>query len=127
MSSSHEWRIQITNLKTNVCVGIYDHEREPQPVVVNALITGKYPARPQTIEDCFDYSLVHRFVTVDWSKREHVGLLEILVVELLEFIFSADSRVQYAKVSVCKTDISAVEAIGSEAEWTRADYKRLRT
>jgi 7,8-dihydroneopterin aldolase/epimerase/oxygenase len=126
MSSDMRWRINIRDLATTIRVGIHEHEKTPQRVLVNGVIEVDYAARPQSIKECFDYDHIHRLVVKEWPARPHTPLLETWVSELLEYIFRADARVAYAKASVCKPDIFAeAEAVGVEAEWTRADFERL--
>lgn len=122
----HRFRVYVKNLETSIAVGIYDHEKEKQRIIVNAMVEGEYPAKPQTIKDCFNYEHIHNLVTHEWSKKPHRLLLEDCVVELLEYIFKCDERVDYAKVSVCKPDIfENTEAVGVETEWTRKDFESL--
>lgn len=122
----HRWRVHVTNLQTTIRVGIHEHEKEKQRIIVNAIVEGEYPAKPQVIEDCFNYEYIHNLVVDEWPKKEHKLLLENCVVELLEHIFRSDERVDYASVRVCKPDISShAEAVGVETEWTRKDFEKL--
>ncbi len=122
----HHWRVHIKNMETTIGVGIHEHERRKQRVLVNVVVEGEYLAKPQVIEDCFNYDHVHNLVVNEWPKKEHKPLLENCAVELLEHIFRCDNRVDYASVRVCKPDIfPQVEAVGVEAEWTREDFKKL--
>ena len=127
MSSDMRWRVHVKNLETRIAIGIHDHEKTPQRIIVNAAIDVIYPARPPSIEQCFDYDHVHRLVVGEWPRRVHIPLLESCTVELLEYIFRTDDRVVFAQVSVRKPDIfSEAESMGVEAEWTRADFERLK-
>lgn len=126
MSTTHRCRVNIRNLSALIRIGIHPHERTPQRILVNAVVEGDYPPRPSSIDECFNYDPIHQLVTEEWTRRGHTSLLETYVVELLEFIFRLDDRVTYAKVSVCKPDIfPQAEAVGAEAEWTRADFERI--
>ena len=121
------WRINIRDLETRAKVGIYPRERSPQRIIVNATIEGRYPARPRSIDDCISYEHVHRLAVEEWPKRPHVGLLETCLVELLEYIFTTDNRIEWARVSLAKPDVfKEAEAVGVEAEWTREDFERLK-
>ncbi len=125
MSSDQNWRIHIRNVETFIRVGIHSHEKDPQRILVNATIDGRYPLKPVALAECFDYEKVPQLVLQEWPKRPHAWLLEGCVVELLEYIFAQDDRVQCAKVSVCKPDIfPEAESVGVETEWTRADFER---
>lgn len=122
----HRWNIHIKNMETTIGVGIHPHERVKQRVFVNVTVEGEYPAKPQVIEDCFNYDYIHNLVVEKWPNREHKLLLENCVTELLEHIFRCDERVNRASVRVCKPDIfPGVEAVGVETTWTRADFKKL--
>ncbi len=126
MSSDTEWRIHITDLETCIAVGIYPQEKEPQRVLVNAVIEGMYPARPQSVSECFNYELVHARVTREWLKRPHTDLLETLVTDLLEYIFRSSASVKSATVRLTKPDIFPdAKGVGVEGRWTRGDYERL--
>ena len=126
MSFKQHWRVNVKNLETIIRIGIHANEQQPQRVFVNAMIEGVYPAKPQSIADCFNYDHIHALVVQEWPKRQHVNLLETYVAELLEFIFRSDARVDFARASVCKPDIfPQAQSVGVEAEWTRKDFERL--
>lgn len=123
MSSSQRFRVIISDLATQAAIGIHPLERTPQRILVNAVIEGMYPSRPQTVADCFNYEFVHRIVTEEWPELPHTDLLETRVFELLKAIFTVDMRVDFARVSVGKPDIFAnAKCVSVEAEWTRADF-----
>ncbi len=127
MSSDMWWRINITNLVTHVKVGIYPRERKSQRIMINGVIAGCYPVRPNSIEECISYEHVYKLAVQEWPKRPHVDLLETYLVELLEYVFTIDNRIQQARFSLCKPDVfKEAEAVGIEAEWTRADFERLK-
>lgn len=123
---NHRWRVYLKNLESKIGVGIHAHEMVKQRVIVNVTVEGVYPAKPQKIDDCFNYEYIYELVVNKWPNAQHKPLLEECVVELLEEIFRYDERVDYAKVHVCKPDIFAhVESVGVEAEWTRQDFINL--
>ena len=127
MSFKQKWRIYINSLEVVMRVGCAPHEREPQRIWLNVTIEGQYPVQPEVLEDCINYDLVYKFVTGTWPGLPHTILLETRMVELLEFIFASDAKVDYAKVAMLKPDIfKEVATIGLEAEWTREDYERLK-
>lgn len=129
MSSTNlvqKWRVHVRNLEIMMRVGCAPEEREPQRVQVSVIIEGVYPVRPQRLDECINYDLVYQLVAKQWPNLPHTILLETRITELLEYIFRSDSRVQYAKVALLKPDIfPEVEAVGLEAEWTRADFERV--
>lgn len=126
-SETQRWRINIRNIETFVRIGIHAQEKvQPQRVVVNATVEGIYSAIPKQIDECFNYDPVRSLVVKEWPARAHVDLLETYVTELLAFIFKSDSRVEFARASVCKPDIfPEAQSVGVEAEWTRKDFERL--
>lgn len=122
----HRWNVHIKNMESVIGVGIHPHEREKQRVLVNVTVEGEYPAKPQTIEDCFNYDYVYEMVTLKWPNMPHKPLLENCVVELMEHIFRSDGRVDFASVRVCKPDIfPQAESVGVETKWTREDFRRF--
>jgi dihydroneopterin aldolase len=126
MSSKRKWRINVKNMETRLRVGCTPEEHEPQRIFVNAVVEGEYDAVPQSIDQCINYDIIYARVVKEWPKLPHTVLLETRIRELLEHIFRMDDKVAYAKVSLCKPDVFAeAEAIGVEAEWTRADFERL--
>lgn len=127
MSSKQRWKIHMKNMEVIIRIGIHAHEKEPQTVLVSALVEGDYPARPKSIKECFNYDQIHEFVA-KWPAQDHVWLLETCVSDLLTHIFEVDEAVQCATVSVCKPNIFPnAESVGVEAQWTRADFERFRT
>lgn len=124
--TKHRWNVHIKNMVTTIGVGIHPHEIEKQRVFVNVTVEGEYPAKPQLISDCFNYDYIYELVVNEWPKLTHKPLLENCVIELMEYIFRCDERVDFASVRVCKPDIfPQVEAVGVETNWTRADYEKF--
>src|SRR5687768_8496652 len=99
MSSDMRWRINIKNMETRIGIGIHSDEQQQQRALLNAVIEADYPARPASIEDCFNYDHVYHLVVQEWPKRPHRYLLETCITDPLQHIFTADDRVVYAKVS----------------------------
>lgn len=125
-SKKHLWRIHVKNLETIIGVGIHEHEKEKQRVIVNTVVEGEYPAKPSSIKDCFNYDYIHNLVVNIWPKHQHKPLLEDCAVELLEYIFRCDDRVTTASVRICKPDIfPAAESVGVETTWTRKDFENF--
>lgn len=127
MSSDMTWRINVKNMQTKIRVGICEHEKEvPQNILINAVIDCEHPAKPESINECFNYDSIHQLVVGEWQKRGHINLLETLVFELLSYIFNSDKKVKYARVSISKPDIyKEAESVGVEAQWTREDFEKF--
>jgi FolB domain-containing protein len=123
---THLWKVHVKNLKSHIGVGIHDHEKNKQRILVNVVVEGHYPELPKHINDCFDYDHIHELVVNEWPKKAHKPLLENCVIELLEYIFRSDERVERASVRVCKPDIFPnAESVGVECQWTREDFQRI--
>ena len=121
--NTHKWRVHVKNLETIIGVGIYEHELTPQRIIVNVIVEGRYPTKPQDISECFNYENIYQLIANDWRKKPHTPLLEQCVIELLEHIFKCDDRVDFANVCIYKPDIfHNVEAVGVETSWTRTDF-----
>ncbi len=126
MSGESRRKVFLRDIEVLLKVGIYPHERVAQRVVVNADIEGMFPARVNSLADCFDYDAVHKLVTETWPVQPHVDLLETCVDALLAHIFCSDTRVDMARVSVAKLDIYPdSKCAGVETTWTRADFEKL--
>lgn len=125
MSSKQRWRLYVTDLETSVRLGIYPYEKtKPQRIIVNTEIEAEYALRPESIDECFNYDVVYDLAVNEWPKRPHVDLLETLVIEMLEHIFSENSHVTSAKVRIDKPDVfKEARSVGAETFWTREDYK----
>lgn len=119
------WRIFVKDLESRIRIGIHDHEREAQRVLVNAEVEGVYSMSPLSIEDCFNYDHIYQLVVKEWPCRLQVQLLETLVAEALNYIFRSDARVCRATVRISKPDIfKEAAAVGVEASWVRSDYEK---
>lgn len=125
MSFNQSWHIHVKGLEVNVPVGIYDHERTPQRIMVEALIEADYSVHPVAIEECLNYEHIYTRVK-SWEMRSHTPLLETYVTELLTYIFTMDTRVTKASVTLAKPDIfPEVQSVGVGATWTRGDFERF--
>src|SRR5688572_11051550 len=106
------WEAVISNIKTEISVGIYEHEKAPQTILVSATIRGHYPAYPKDISECTNYEMLQS-LTESWKTRDQVALLETLAMECFEEIFTKCPHAQEATVSIMKPDIFAdTEAVG---------------
>lgn len=128
LSKKTNWRIKITNMETNIKIGIHEQEKTPQRIVLDASIDCQYDGFPQNIVECFNYDIIYRLVTQDWPKRSHIDLIETCIIEFMTYVFSSDPKAQNVTVSIMKPDIfSNTEAVGVEAAWSRNDYEQYIT
>lgn len=126
MLPNHSWRVLVKDLEATIGVGVHMHERKPQRILVNVMVEGLYPAKPQNLKDCYNYDHIHLLVTEAWPKKEHTLLLEECAVELLSYIFHSDSRVTKVRVGVCKPDVyEKAHSVGVETEWTREEFNKF--
>ena len=118
------WTIEITDINTQLRVGIWDHEREFQPIRINLSLRAIAPIFPHTIEDCLNYQPICRWITDEWPKQPHTPLLETKLRELMSFVFDFDSRVEWVDLAISKpTAILAAYGVGIRMALSRADYE----
>lgn len=121
------WTVRIERLVTQLPVGIYEHERDAQPVWVSLTATGEASAAPGSLEQCFDYEPLCRWLTQEWPQSPHTPLLETRVNQVIEFVFDTDPRVQQVWVGLYKQRVSQQAlAVGMERSSTRAEFDALR-
>lgn len=117
------WTIEINKLETRLRVGIWEHEREFQPVHINLSLRAIAAASPQSIEDCLDYQPICRWMVSDWPQQPHTPLLETKLRELMDFIFSYDARIEWADVAISKPQaIAEARGVGVRMALSRDDY-----
>lgn len=121
------WTVRIERLATQLPVGIYDHEQDAQPVWVSLTATGEACAAPGSLDDCFDYEPLCRWLTQEWPASPHTPLLETRVNQVIEFVFASDPRVQQVWVGLYKQRVSQQAlAVGMERASSRAEFEALR-
>lgn len=96
--------ITITNLETRLRVGIWDHEREFQPIRINLSLCANSSTGAQATEDCLDYQSIRHWITDEWPKQLHTPLLETKLRELMEFVFRFDSRIEWLDAAMSKPE-----------------------
>ena len=98
-----KWTVRVQSLQTQLRVGIYAHEREPQPILVSLRISGLAETSPSALAQCFDYEPICRWVLDEWPLSAHTPLLETRLNELADQVFDADKRVMDVWVGLYKT------------------------
>lgn len=117
------WTIEIAAIETQLRVGIWDHEREYQPIRVSLSIRAIAPAFPETIEDCLNYQPICHWITDEWPRQPHTPLLETRLRELMEFVFDFDARVEWVDIAISKpAAIPAACSVGLKMAISRADH-----
>lgn len=121
------WTVRIDRLETQLAVGIYANELDAQPVWVSLTATGEASAEPTSLEECFDYEPLCRWLTQQWPRTAHTPLLETRVNQVMAFIFASDPRVRSVWVGLYKQRVSQQAfAIGMERSASRAEFEALR-
>ena len=121
------WTVRIDRLETQLPVGIYAHERDAQPVWVSLTATGEASAAPGSLDECFDYEPLCRWLTQEWPASPHTPLLETRVNQVIQFVFASDPRVQQVWVGLYKQRVSQQAlAVGMECASSRAEFETLR-
>ena len=90
MTTMLPWTVSVQELQTRSRVGIWDHEREYQPIVGNLSLRARAAAVPVEIGQCLDYQPICRWITDEWPRWPHTPLLETRVRELMRFLFDYD-------------------------------------
>lgn len=117
------WTIHIDELTTNARVGIYEHEREPQPVRVDLQIKARLPVAPESLAECMDYEPVCRWIAEQWPLQPHTPLLETKLIELLGFVFRHDERIVWVEARISKlAAFRAVKGVGVQLAMGRETW-----
>ena len=126
MALRSKWTVRVDSLQTELCVGIYAHEKKPQPIVLSLLISGMAETAPSQLAQCFDYEPICRWVIDVWPHSAHPPLLETRRNELAEQIFSSDKRVMDVWVGIYKTQaFPEAQRVGLERGINRRQFEEL--
>ena len=118
------WTIEIEDIETSSRVGIWEHEREPQPIRICISMQAIAPAFPRNIEDCLNYEPICRWLTDEWPTQSHTPLLETRVRELVDFLFYFDTRIERVNVRILKLKaIPQARGVGVRVAMTRNDHE----
>lgn len=121
------WSVRIERLRTDLRVGIYADELDPQPVWVTLRLRGMSAACPATLGECIDYEPLCRWITEEWPRTPHIPLLETRVNELIAFAFDFDARVQEVQVELAKQRMSrGAASVGIERSVSRPEFEAQR-
>lgn len=66
-----EWDVVIDELRVQTRIGIHDHERAPQPVVIDAVLHCRAEALPDHIDACLDYDAFCRILRAYLEDQTH--------------------------------------------------------
>lgn len=118
------WTVKVERLEILLPVGIHADELEPQPLWVSLTASGVAPASPTSLEQCFDYEPLCRWLSQEWPRTPHTPLLETRANQLLAFLFGLDRRLQSVWVGLYKQRMSRhAVAVGIERQTTRPEFE----
>jgi dihydroneopterin aldolase len=115
--------VTITNLETRLRVGIWDHEREFQPIRINLSLYANGCTDPQVAEDLFDCQSIRKWITEEWPTQSHTPLLETKLRELMEFVFQFDARIEWLDAAMSKPEACPeARGVGIRMAISRCDH-----
>ena len=120
------WTVTIDNLETQLRVGIWDHEREHQPVRVTMSV-GPAPGVLHALEPgCVNCQPIIHWITEEWPRQPHTPLLETRLRELMAFVFAFDARIDWLDAALSKP-LACPEAagVGVRMAISRRDFTRV--
>lgn len=121
-----EWTIRVDELPIDLAVGVYEHEFEPQPLLVNLEIIGNCAALPFSLSECLDYEPLCNWLQEEWAKSPHVPLLEMRLNQLFEHVFASDKRVVEVHAGLYKRKIvQGARRVGIEKRISRRAFESL--
>lgn len=124
MALCTKWTVNIDLLKTELAVGVHDHESSAQPVLVSLRAEGLADAEPATLDRCLDYEPICRWITEQWPQSPHTPLLETRVNELMDYLFALDNRVLQVWVGLYKPlAVPHAARVGIERQSTRRQFQ----
>ncbi|WP_024302020.1 dihydroneopterin aldolase [Pseudogulbenkiania sp. MAI-1] len=118
------WEIVIEGLTAQTVVGILEHECEPQPVVIDAVLRYRHPGAPQDIAECLDYHSYCQALCHYLSSQPGTGLVEQLALDLLELSFRRFPSLEQAMLTLTKPNaVAQARQVGVKVVWSRQDYQ----
>lgn len=120
------WTVTIDNLETRLRVGVWDHEREHQPVRVTVSVRPA-PGAPNAGEahgvNCHP---MRHWITGEWPRQPHTPLLETRLRELMAFVFAFDARIEWLDAALSKPQACPEAAgVGVRMAMSRRDFTRV--
>jgi dihydroneopterin aldolase len=104
-------------------VGIWDHEREFQPIRINLNCSFGADAVIASTGRLPDHQPIVAWITDEWPKTPHTPLLETRLCELMQFVFRFDPRIECIDVAMSKPEaFSEADGVGVRMTIARRDY-----
>lgn len=117
------WTVEIKDVQTRLRVGIWEHERDYQPIIINLTLRGTAPIFPETIEDCLNYEPICRWLIDELPLKPYTQLLETKLAEVMRFVFDFDARITWVDAAISKPcAIDKVGGVGVRRSVSRADF-----
>lgn len=103
-------------------VGIWDAERELQPVRVDlSMSPGAGTGRSGP-----DYRGIRDWIMVQWPQAPHTPLLETRLRELMDFVFAYDTRIGWVDAALVKPQACPeARGVGVRLTLSREEHERL--
>ena len=122
-----EWDVVIDQLRAQTRVGIHNHERVAQPVVIDAVLRCRSQALPEEIGECLDYDAFCRMLCAYLDAQTHTDLVEQLAADLLALAFDGFAMLEDAMLTLYKPHaVRSAAQVGVRLRWSRHDYLRRR-
>ena len=120
------WTVTIDNLETQLRVGIWDHEREHQPVRVTMSL-GPAEGGPEAREPgCVNCQPIRQWITNEWPQHAHTPLLETRLRELMAFVFAFDARIGWLDAALSKPQACPEAAgVGVRLALSRREFSQV--
>lgn len=117
--------VAIANLETRLRVGIWDHERDFQPVQVDMVIaTGASPLQHGGV--CIDYRPIVQWIRKDWPRTPHLPLLETRLLELMAFVFGFEPAIEWLDAALSKPQaFPQAQGVGVRMALSRSEHAML--
>jgi dihydroneopterin aldolase len=120
------WSVTIDNLETRLRVGIWDHEREHQPVRVTVSVGPAPGALHGQEPGGVSCQPIMHWIAEEWPHQPHTPLLETRLRELMAFVFAFDPRIGWLDAALSKPLACPQAAgVGVRMALSRRDFTQL--
>ena len=120
------WTVTIDNLETQLRVGIWDHEREHQPVRVTMSLGPAAGALEVRESGCVNCQPIMHWITEEWPLHAHTPLLETRLRELMAFVFAFDPRIGWLDAALSKPQACPEAAgVGVRIAMSRREFTQV--
>ncbi|MDN0076388.1 dihydroneopterin aldolase [Crenobacter sp. SG2303] len=118
------WEIVIDQLACRTALGIYPHEREPQPVLIDAVLHYRQGGLLDGDTPYLDYDRYCATLCDYLKQQPHTDLIEELLIDLLALSFRLFPQLDSAELTLFKPEaVKAARKVGVRVRWLRADFE----